>query len=43
VWSSAETDTVMTETFVRTIELLDPITVWLQPATLRRIVGRSAV
>lgn len=39
VWSSAETDTVMTETFVRTIELLDPITVWLQPATLKRIVG----
>jgi 2-polyprenyl-6-methoxyphenol hydroxylase-like FAD-dependent oxidoreductase len=39
VWVSAETDTVMTETFVRTIELLDPITVWLQPATLKRIVG----
>ena len=39
VWSSAEADTTMTETFVRTIELLDPITVWLQPATLKRIVG----
>ena len=39
VWSAAETDIVLTETFVRTIELLDPITIWIQPVTLKRIVG----
>jgi hypothetical protein len=35
----AGTDIVLTETFVRTIELLNPITIWIQPATLKRIVG----
>ena len=39
VWSAAENDIVLTETFVRTIELLDPITIWLQPATVKRIIG----
>jgi 2-polyprenyl-6-methoxyphenol hydroxylase-like FAD-dependent oxidoreductase len=39
VWSAAESDIILTETFVRTIELLDPITIWLQPTTVKRIVG----
>ncbi|WP_158019729.1 hypothetical protein [Mycolicibacterium rhodesiae] len=30
VWSAAETGIVLTETFVRTIESLDPITIWIQ-------------
>lgn len=37
VWSAAESDISLTETFVRTIELLDPLAAWLRPATLSRI------
>lgn len=39
VWASAANDTALTETFLRTIELLDTQAVWLKPAQITRIVA----
>ena len=38
LWRAAAHDIRLTETWIRSIELLDPPTVWLRPSTLRRIV-----
>lgn len=37
LWRAASRDIRLTETWIRSIELLDPPTVWLRPSTLRRI------
>lgn len=39
VWAAAATDIVLTETFVRTLELLDRPTILLQPTMLRRVLA----
>jgi 2-polyprenyl-6-methoxyphenol hydroxylase-like FAD-dependent oxidoreductase len=39
VWAAAATDIVLTETFVRTLELLDRPTILLQPTLLKRIIA----
>jgi 2-polyprenyl-6-methoxyphenol hydroxylase-like FAD-dependent oxidoreductase len=38
LWRAAARDVRVTETWIRSIELLDPPTVWLRPSTVRRIV-----
>lgn len=38
LWRAAARDIRITETWIRTIELLDPPTVWLRPLTLRRVL-----
>jgi 2-polyprenyl-6-methoxyphenol hydroxylase-like FAD-dependent oxidoreductase len=38
VWAAAATDIVLTETIVRTIELLDRPTILLQPTMLKRVL-----
>lgn len=39
VWAAAARDIVLTETFLRTIELLDTQAVWVIPAQIKRIVA----
>lgn len=39
VWAAAATDIVLTETFVRTLELLDRPTILLQPKLLKRVIA----
>jgi 2-polyprenyl-6-methoxyphenol hydroxylase-like FAD-dependent oxidoreductase len=38
VWAAAANDIALTETFLRTIELLDTQAVWLKPAQIKRIL-----
>lgn len=39
VWAAAANDIALTETFLRTIELLDTQAVWFKPAQLKRILA----
>jgi 2-polyprenyl-6-methoxyphenol hydroxylase-like FAD-dependent oxidoreductase len=41
VWAAAATDIVLTETFVRTLELLDRPTIMLQPTMLKRVMASN--
>lgn len=43
VWAALATDIVLAETFVRTLQLVDPPTVLLQPAMLRRLLAGGRV
>ena len=39
VWAAAATDIVLTEAFVRTLQLLDGPTILLQPTMLKRVMA----